>query len=43
MREIRSYGSVRGAPGNRHSYRDQGKEVPASTYERTLFEEKMLR
>jgi hypothetical protein len=22
MREIRSYGSVRGVPGNRHSYRD---------------------
>jgi len=23
MREIRSYGSVRGVPGNRHSYRDR--------------------
>jgi hypothetical protein len=22
MREIRTYGSVRGVPGNRHSYRD---------------------
>ena len=25
MREIRSYGSVRGVPGNRHPYRDPTK------------------
>jgi hypothetical protein len=27
MREIRSFGSVRGVPGNRHSYRDSGISV----------------
>lgn len=27
MREIRTYGSVRGAPGNRRPYRDLRKEV----------------
>jgi hypothetical protein len=29
MREIRSYGSVRGVPGNRHSYRNYGRSVTA--------------
>ena len=26
MRENRPYGSVRGVPGNRHSYRDHGRQ-----------------
>ena len=30
MREFRSYGSVRGAPGNRRSYRDSNKASAAS-------------
>ena len=30
MREFRSYGSVRGAPGNRRSYRDSNKASEAS-------------
>ena len=28
MREIRSYGSARGVPGNRHSYRNHGQQYP---------------
>ena len=28
MREIRSYGSVRGVPGNRHSYRNHDQQYP---------------
>jgi len=27
MREIRTYGSARGVPGNRHSYRNNGIEM----------------
>ena len=30
MREIRSYGSVRGVPGNRHPYRDPSKRINTS-------------
>jgi len=28
MREIRSYGSARGVPGNRHSYRNHDQQYP---------------
>jgi hypothetical protein len=28
MREFRTYGSVRGVPGNRHPYRDHAPDVP---------------
>jgi hypothetical protein len=28
MREIRTYGSVRGVPGNRHSYRNHDQQYP---------------
>ena len=33
MREFRSYGSVRGVPGNRHPYRDYTPELPGRNWE----------
>ena len=38
MREIRSQGSVRGVPGNRHSYRDNGGKIEGSGLERGKIE-----
>ncbi len=36
MQEICTYGSVRGVPGNRHSYRDKGWRGVASAPPRQL-------